>query len=71
MKRLLFAALVVFALGACVDENGDTAETDVTSESLSVIEKEHNGITYTCLFVYVDGYQAGGPAMWCERKDLG
>lgn len=72
---LIFATSSMFI--ACGDDDDttkdphadvwvDDAEVPV-GDDLTVIETEVDGTYYRCLYVYADGYQSGGPAMWCER----
>lgn len=57
--------LVVLALAACGQDNGDAI--DPRGDDLQVIEKEVEGVTYRCLYLYRDGGYDGGPALWCDR----
>lgn len=66
MKRLLAALAAVALLAACGDETAVVGDSEVpTAEDITPIEKHFMGRTYVCFYIYVDGYQAGGPAMSC------
>lgn len=74
MKKLFIVVLIFTAIiSGCGVDDGDTKPSDLDSQGsdLEVIYKTVDGRDYMCLFVYMDGYQAGGPAMWCERLSEG
>lgn len=69
--RKIIALAAILLLAACGTETATPIDsTDIiTGDDLTIVNKHHEGRDYTCFYIYVDGERAGGPAMWCERKD--
>ncbi len=73
----LAVAVVLPFVAACGDDDDATedphadtwvADTETpVADDLTVIDAVIEGVSYRCLYLYADGYHAGGPAMWCER----
>lgn len=70
---IVVPAVCLYALAGCGDDEptGPTAQLVFDDEipngdDLIVIDKVVSGIEYRCLYIYVDGIEGGGPAMWCH-----
>ena len=70
--RLKIALACLLALtAACSEDGNDAGSGDVLvgeSGDFDFIELDNAGITYLCIYRYVDGGYDGGPALWCERQ---
>lgn len=68
MKKIIVAAVLVLALGACGDDDDSIPpRADTNGHRLYVETVTDEGTDYTCIVYDDDYYEQGG--LWCERRD--